>query len=48
MNRKGLVHHDVGSKKRSEIGMDQINAANFLNAQEFIVNEEMLDYLLSE
>lgn len=48
VNRKGLVHPEVGGNKRSEICIDQVNAVNFLNSQEFIVNNEMLDYLLSE
>lgn len=48
VNSKGLVHQEHGSKKPSRIGVDQINAVNFLNSQEFIINEDMLDFLLSE
>lgn len=48
MNSKGLVHKEHGSKMHSMIGVDQINAVNYLNSQEFIINEDMLDYLLSE
>lgn len=48
VNSKGLVHHEVGNSMHSEICINQINAVNFLNAQEFLINEDMLDYLLSE
>jgi hypothetical protein len=48
VNSKGLVHQELGSSFRSTIGEDQINAVNYLNAQQFEINEDMLDYLLAE
>lgn len=48
VNSKGLVHPEIGSRIRSQISEDQINAVNFLNYQEFMINDEMLEYLLSE
>jgi hypothetical protein len=48
VNSKGLVHQELGSQFRSVIGEDQINAVNYLNAQKFEINGEMLDFLLAE
>lgn len=48
VNSKGLVHQELGSRYHSTIGEDQINAVNFLNAQKFEINEDMLEHLLEE
>lgn len=48
VNSKGLVHQELGSRYRSSIGEDQINAVNYLNAQQFEINEDMLEHLLEE
>jgi DNA-directed RNA polymerase len=48
VNSKGLVHHEVSTQIRSVIGEDQINAVNYLNAQKFEINEDMLDFLLED
>lgn len=48
VNSKGLVHQEQGTNVQSVIGNDQINAVNYLNAQEFVINEEMLMFLLKE
>lgn len=42
------MHHDVQAIFKSVIGEDQINAVNYLNAQQFEVNSDMLDFLLLE
>lgn len=46
VNSKGLVHQEQGTNVQSVIGNDQINAVNYLNGQEFEINEEMLMFLL--
>lgn len=48
VNSKGLVHQEVGSSLKSKIGVDQINAVNYLNGQQFEINEDMLDFLVKE